>query len=85
MNDDNSIFRHMKTTTVLDEIATDPGAVGHDDAFADDRMPNFRTSVRHALQTSGPILKFQRTAQHIPRAKARTAEPPLRKPRSSAK
>jgi hypothetical protein len=53
--DDNSIFSHMKTATVLHKVAADPGAIRHDDTFTDDRMPNFRVSsdahTRHQDRT----------------------------------
>lgn len=42
MNDDNSIFSHMKSAAILNKVTTDPCAVWHHDAFADDRMPNLR-------------------------------------------
>jgi hypothetical protein len=42
MNDDNTVRRHMKPATVFHEIAANLGACRNDNAFANDRMPNFR-------------------------------------------
>jgi hypothetical protein len=43
MNDNNAVLRHVKTATVLNEIAANPRTFRNDDTFADDRMPNFCT------------------------------------------
>jgi len=42
MNDDNTVLRHMKPAAILNKIATNLRACRNDDAFANNRMPNFR-------------------------------------------